>query len=226
MNADAKLDPTFRRQAGVALDHASLHFDRAAHGVDHAPELDDRAVAGALHNAPVMHRDDGVDEIAAERPQARKDTILVRACEPAVSDDVRDQDRRELSGLAHCAPGRRKIGTKNYRPNPGLLLGAEKVNTDRIVALGRRFLVPTYAFCRRPLSRLPPVQGADLVGQLRVDLTRSPSRRRMTAICVRREKAALSSGCKAHPATAPAGSNRSSHGGDEMAEAFGVAGHI
>src|SRR5271157_6152608 len=43
---------------------------------------------------------------------------------------------------------------------------------------------------------------------------------------VRREKAALSSGCKPHPANAPAGSNRSSHGGDEMAEAFGVAGHI
>src|SRR5271154_725964 len=35
------------------------------------------------------------------------------------------------------------------------------------------------------------------------------------------DKAALSSGCKAHPATAPAGSNRSRHGGDEMSEAFG-----
>ena len=43
---------------------------------------------------------------------------------------------------------------------------------------------------------------------------------------VRREKAALSSGCEPHPATAPAGSNRSSHGGNEMAEAFGVAGHV
>jgi hypothetical protein len=42
----------------------------------------------------------------------------------------------------------------------------------------------------------------------------------MTAPGVRREKAALSSGCKAHPAPAPAGSNRSSYGGDEMAEAF------
>ena len=48
----------------------------------------------------------------------------------------------------------------------------------------------------------------------------------MAANCVRREKAALSSGCKSHPANAPAGSNRSSHGGDEMAEAFGVARHI
>jgi hypothetical protein len=38
---------------------------------------------------------------------------------------------------------------------------------------------------------------------------------------VRRKKAALSSGCKSHPANAPAGSNRSSHGGNEMAEAFG-----
>jgi hypothetical protein len=38
---------------------------------------------------------------------------------------------------------------------------------------------------------------------------------------VRRGKAALSSGCKTHPATAPAGSNRSSHGGNEVAEASG-----
>ena len=44
----------------------------------------------------------------------------------------------------------------------------------------------------------------------------------MTAPCVRREKAALSSGCKSHPANAPAGSNRSSHGGDEMAEVSSV----
>ena len=42
---------------------------------------------------------------------------------------------------------------------------------------------------------------------------------------VRRGKAALSSGCEAHPATAPAGSNRSSHGGDEVAEASGLACH-
>src|SRR5712675_1336161 len=35
----------------------------------------------------------------------------------------------------------------------------------------------------------------------------------MTAVGVRRAKAALSSGCKPHLTTAPAGSNRSSHGG-------------
>jgi len=46
------------------------------------------------------------------------------------------------------------------------------------------------------------------------------SRRLMTVPGVRRDKAALSSGCKPHPTTAPAGSNRSSHGGNEVAEAF------
>ena len=43
----------------------------------------------------------------------------------------------------------------------------------------------------------------------------------MSSSGVRRGKAAFSSGCKSHPANAPAGSNRSRHGGDEMSEAFG-----
>ena len=43
----------------------------------------------------------------------------------------------------------------------------------------------------------------------------------MSALGVRRENAALSSGGKPHPVTAPTGSSRSSYGGDEIAEAFG-----
>ena len=43
----------------------------------------------------------------------------------------------------------------------------------------------------------------------------------MTASAVRREKAALSCGCKSHLAKAPASSNRSGYGGNDMAEAFG-----
>jgi hypothetical protein len=42
----------------------------------------------------------------------------------------------------------------------------------------------------------------------------------MTALGVRRDKAALSSGCKAHPATGSSRKHRSRHGGDEMSEAF------
>jgi hypothetical protein len=41
MNADAKFNAVFGRQAGVALDRTALHFDGAADRVDHAAELDD-----------------------------------------------------------------------------------------------------------------------------------------------------------------------------------------
>jgi len=49
----------------------------------------------------------------------------------------------------------------------------------------------------------------------------------MSGLGVRRDKAAFSSGCKSHPAIiAPAGSNRSGYGGNEIAEAFDVTDHI
>ena len=46
---------------------------------------------------------------------------------------------------------------------------------------------------------------------------RHESRLRVCAV----KRRHLSSGCKPHPASAPAGSNRSSYGGNEVAEAFG-----
>ena len=103
MNADAKLDATFGRQPGVALDHAGLHLKRAAHGVNHAAELDDRAVAGALDDAAVMGGDGRVDEVAAEAAKTRKRPVFVGAGEPGIADDIRDHNRRELPRLAHCA---------------------------------------------------------------------------------------------------------------------------
>ena len=48
-----------------------------------------------------MGDDGGVDEVATEAPNPRERSFLIRASEPAVSDDVRDQDRRELSDLGH-----------------------------------------------------------------------------------------------------------------------------
>jgi hypothetical protein len=68
MNSNAKNDLAVVGNAGVALGHPALHFDGAAHGVDHAPELDDRAIAGALDDTAAVHGDRGVDEIASQRP--------------------------------------------------------------------------------------------------------------------------------------------------------------
>jgi hypothetical protein len=86
------------------LDHRALHFDREAHRIDDAAELDDAAIAGALHDAAMMHGDERVDQVAAERPEPRKDAIFIRSREPAVADHVGYQDRRNFPGLAHGAP--------------------------------------------------------------------------------------------------------------------------
>src|ERR1700730_878079 len=59
-----------------------------------------------------------------------------------------------------------------------------------------------------------------LVGNGRVRLPDS-CRSSQAVWGVRRVKAAFSSGCKSHPASAPAGSYRSNCGGNETVEAFG-----
>jgi hypothetical protein len=89
------------RDLGVALDHRPLEFDGAIHSVDHAAELDDAAVASALDDAAVMHRDSWVDQVAPKGPKASLDALLVRAREPRVANDVGYQDRCKLSSLAH-----------------------------------------------------------------------------------------------------------------------------
>src|ERR1700733_10766649 len=71
VNADAKFDAALGRQARVALDHALLHLDRAAHCVDHATEFDNGPIAGALYDAPVMRSDSGVDQIAPQPTEPR-----------------------------------------------------------------------------------------------------------------------------------------------------------
>ena len=79
MDADAELDAPLGRQPGIALDHAVLHLDGAAHGVDHAAKFDKRAIASPLHDTAVMHGDGRIDQVAAERPQSRQCAILIGA---------------------------------------------------------------------------------------------------------------------------------------------------
>ncbi len=79
MNADAELDAALWRLSRRCARPAVLHFDRAAHGVDHAAKLDEDAVAGPLDDAPVVRVDGGVDQIAAQPPEPRQ------ACDPRPS---------------------------------------------------------------------------------------------------------------------------------------------
>ena len=106
MDADPKFDALVGRDLGVALGHRPLDFNRAVHCVDNTAELDDRAVAGALDDVPVMHCDGRVDQVAAKSSKAGEDPILVRSREPGVPHDIGNQNRRELPGLAHLASPR------------------------------------------------------------------------------------------------------------------------
>ena len=47
---------------------------------------------GQLDGAPVMRADGGVDQIGAQPPEPRQCAILIRPGEPAVTDNVGDQD--------------------------------------------------------------------------------------------------------------------------------------
>ena len=91
----------------------------AQHGVDHAAELDENSVAGALDDTPVMSGDGGIDQIAAQPPEARQGTIFGGAGEPAIADDVGDPDRRELPG------------SRSLRPSSGRHFSTEASPTSR-----------------------------------------------------------------------------------------------
>jgi hypothetical protein len=101
MDANAKLDAALGWKTGVALAHAVLQLDGAAHSIDGAPELDENAISRPLNDAAVMQSDGGVEQITAERPQPRKRLLLIGTGKLAVSDYVRRKNRREFSGLRH-----------------------------------------------------------------------------------------------------------------------------
>ncbi len=105
MHADAELNSAVRRQAGVPLEEAVLHLDCASHGVDYAAKLDEVTVAGALEDAPMMRGNGWIDQITPQAPKPRQSAILVRAREPAVADNIGDQDRSDLPGFRHVRLG-------------------------------------------------------------------------------------------------------------------------
>jgi hypothetical protein len=113
--ADPKFDALVGRDLGVALDHRPLDFNGAIHCVDDAAEFDNAAVACALDDAPMMHRDGRVDQVAAKGPKASKNSIFVASGQARVADDVGDQDGGQFSGLAHGGSRSGPVGNGSRR---------------------------------------------------------------------------------------------------------------
>ena len=79
---DAKFDAPLRWNRDVALGHLALDVDGAAYCVDDAGELNEKAVAGRLDDAPAMLRDFWVEDGAAMALQIGESAFLVNAHQP------------------------------------------------------------------------------------------------------------------------------------------------
>jgi len=124
MDADPELDATFRWQASVALDHAALHLNGAAHGVYDASELYEDAVTRPFDDATVMGGDGGIDQIAPQPAQPRQRPLLVGTGKLAVSGYIRRKNGCEFPGFRHGSPftGRQTSTTDRSRARTNKVL--------------------------------------------------------------------------------------------------------
>jgi len=78
IDADAKLGAAILRQHRVAREKVPLHFQRAAHRIDDAAELDESAIAAMLDDASAMLADLGRDNLAAMGQETAVGTLLTK----------------------------------------------------------------------------------------------------------------------------------------------------
>src|SRR5262249_54209297 len=104
IDSDAEFDPPLAGDIGVAINHAVLHFDRAAHRLDRAGELDQYAIARRLHDAPLVLGDLGVDQLAPMRPEPLQRALFVDADQTRVTRDIGGENGGEPALHDNPAP--------------------------------------------------------------------------------------------------------------------------
>ena len=77
MHTDSKVDATLIGCLGVAFGHAPLYGQRAFDRVNHAGELDERAVTHQLDDSAVVASDSGVDQLFPMGLEHAKHTHLI-----------------------------------------------------------------------------------------------------------------------------------------------------
>ena len=97
IDADAELDTLGLRHAGVAVGHAALDFDSAAHRVDGASEFHQQSIAGGLDDLAAVLPDLWIDQRPPVRLQLGERALLVRAHKSAIACHVGGQDRCQFA---------------------------------------------------------------------------------------------------------------------------------
>ena len=80
----------------------ALHRKGAVHGIDHAAELDDGAIADQLHDAAVVGGDRRVEDGFPVPLQSGQRARLVGPHQPRIADHVGREDGRQFAVDAFC----------------------------------------------------------------------------------------------------------------------------
>ena len=80
-----------RRQLRIALGLGALHVDGAAHGIDHAVELDEQPVAHGLDQATVMRGDLRLEDFVQIGLKTSARPFLIGLAQAAIASDIGNQ---------------------------------------------------------------------------------------------------------------------------------------
>ena len=92
IDAHAEFDLAIIGDPSIAVMHAGLDLDSTAHGVEHAAELDEEAVAHLLEDAPAVFCYGRIEELAAMLPESAERAFLMGLHKSAVAHDIARHD--------------------------------------------------------------------------------------------------------------------------------------
>ena len=95
VDAHANFDALVCRHLRIALRHAALLLDGAAHGIHRAGELDQNSVSGAFDNAASVSRDIRFQKFTAVGVEPGEGAFLIGAHQPTVASNIPRKDGRK-----------------------------------------------------------------------------------------------------------------------------------
>jgi hypothetical protein len=97
IDADAELNPSFLRLAGIAFRHAPLDLDSTAHRIHYTTELSQQPIPGVLNHPPAVFSYLRIDKGAQVILELGVCPFLIQAGQAAVASHVCRQDGRETA---------------------------------------------------------------------------------------------------------------------------------
>ena len=97
IDANAEIKPPFWRQESVPFRLLLLDFDRTAHGVDHAVELDQNPITHGLDQPTMVRCDPWLENFLQIGLKARARPLFVDLAQTAIANDIGDQDGCEVT---------------------------------------------------------------------------------------------------------------------------------